>query len=175
MDAYENEEFDEEDAEELKTASQLKKDKVALNDASNDQDNQPLNFGNDVYDDQQQQEAQIQDSNAALVMSADSNAANDMPQTLVQRPSNPYDMGAPTTDESRTQHHKDQKRKPFRVNSQHNKRGGGRQNQLTDGVQTEGGRPLTKHANRVRVSNSQGGIRRPANKTSHSANPNALA
>ena len=51
MDAYENEEFDEDDAEELKTASQLKKDKVALNDA---QDNQPLNFGN-VYDDQQQQ------------------------------------------------------------------------------------------------------------------------
>ena len=51
MDAYENEEFDEEDAEELKTASQLKKDKVALNDASNAQeDNQPLNFGN-VYDD----------------------------------------------------------------------------------------------------------------------------
>ena len=39
MDAYENEEFDEDDAEELKTASQLKKDKAALNDASNDQDN----------------------------------------------------------------------------------------------------------------------------------------
>ena len=50
MDAYENEEFDEEDAEELKTASQLKKDKVAKNDASNSPDNQPLNFGN-VYDD----------------------------------------------------------------------------------------------------------------------------
>ena len=95
---------------------------------------------------------------------------------MVQRASNPYDIGAPATDEARTQHHKDQKRKPFRLNSQHNKRGGGRQNQLTDGaLTTDGGRPLTKHANRVRVSNSQGGFRRPANKQSHSANPTALA
>ena len=52
MDAYENEEFDEEDAEEVKTASQMKKEQVELNAASNAQDNQPLNFGN-VYNDPQ--------------------------------------------------------------------------------------------------------------------------
>ena len=49
MDAYENEEFDEEDAEELKTASQVKKEQNA---AANAQDNQPLDFG-DVYNDAQ--------------------------------------------------------------------------------------------------------------------------
>ena len=52
MDAYENEEFDEEDAEEVKTASQMKKEQVELNAASNAQDDQPLNFGN-VYNDPQ--------------------------------------------------------------------------------------------------------------------------
>lgn len=62
--------------------------------------------------------------------------------------------------------------KPYRLNSQQNKRGNGKKQ---DGIAAgpEGyGRPLTKHQPRTRVSNSQGGIRKRPQKQPFSANPN---
>jgi len=72
----------------------------------------------------------------------------------------------------------EQRKKPLRMNSQQNKRSNERAKGSAPGapptVATEGhGRPLTKHQQRTRISNSQGGIRKRPLKQPFSANNNA--
>lgn len=109
-----------------------------------------------------------------MLMSEDHNTAH-LPQNMgKERNKGPYvSQGGGKTGAVLSE----QRQKPIRLNSQQNKRSNVGNKGIDAGAQaiaTEGhGRPLTKHQQRTRISNSQGGIRKRPLKQPFSANPNA--
>ena len=127
LDTYEEDQFDDDEAQEIKNASQLKKEQQQMlassgppgNVVNRQADGDALDLGEEYEDDEDEDDNEmVQEVNNDALISDDVNAMPGqaiVPASMAQRDSNPYNPAGPNTDQGN-------KKKPYRLNSQQNKR-----------------------------------------------------